>query len=463
MKDTMVVTAKQSGAEVIPVLKGWIVLPVALVVTLIYTKLSNHFRRDVLFYTIVSSFLAFILLYAYFLFPYNSVLAPNETADQLQAYLGDGHTHWVSLYRNWIPSVFFVVAELWGSIGIGLLFWGFANQIIKVSEAKRFYTLFIAGGDLGAILTGPLVWYYVQKYANFGGYTTIMQSLLLYAAAFFGLILVIYWWIQKKVVTDKRFYNPDPGQNLTEKTKLSLRKSLKYIAKSKYLRCIAIMVLAYGLTINLVEVTWKANLKMLYPNPTDYQSFMGILTSCVGLGSFIVALFFGSSVIRFFGWHKSAQITPATVGISGILFFTLILGQNYYGNTLIWAGITPLVLIVGFGAIQNILSKVVKYSFFDPTKEMAYIPLDDESKIKGKAAIDIVGSRLGKSGSAWIQIALIDLIGTGSIFSITPYITPLIGVIVVLWIFSVRSLNTQFEEKHLEQEQKLGIQDPVNE
>ncbi len=64
-------------------------------------------------------------------------------------------------------------------------------------------------------------------------------------------------------------------------------------------------------------------------------------------------------------------------------------------------GTTPLMLAVIVGTIQNIMSKSAKYSLFDPTKEMAYIPLDQEQKSKGKAAIDVVGARLGKSGGSF--------------------------------------------------------------
>src|SRR5579872_2946406 len=69
MKDAFVVTAEGSGAEVIPILKGWIVLPIALGATLLYSKLSNVFRRSTLFYGIILFFMAFVFLFGFVLYP----------------------------------------------------------------------------------------------------------------------------------------------------------------------------------------------------------------------------------------------------------------------------------------------------------------------------------------------------------------------------------------------------------
>lgn len=35
----------------------------------------------------------------------------------------------IAILRNWTFCLFYVMAELWGSVVVSLLFWGFANQV----------------------------------------------------------------------------------------------------------------------------------------------------------------------------------------------------------------------------------------------------------------------------------------------------------------------------------------------
>ena len=106
-------------------------------------------------------------------------------------------------------------------------------------------------------------------------------------------------------------------------------------------------------------------------------------------------------------WGFAAILTPIVLLITGTAFFVFVLFRGSLTDYISALGTTPLFLAVIFGAIQNIMSKSSKYSLFDPTKETSYIPLDPESKVKGKAAIDVVGARLGKSGGSLIQQGLL--------------------------------------------------------
>jgi AAA family ATP:ADP antiporter len=232
---------------------------------------------------------------------------------------------------------------------------------------------------------------------------------------------------------------------------MSMGESFKYLLSSKYIACLAILVIGYGIAINLVEVTWKAQLKLQYTNANDYSKFMGLFSTATGAVTIFMMLFGGGNIIRRFGWTFAALITPVVLLATGAGFFSFVMFKQYLTGFIAMLGTTPLMMAVIFGTVQNIMSKSAKYSLFDPTKEMAYIPLDQEAKVKGKAAIDVVGARLGKSGGSLVQQGLLVLAG-GSMANITPYVAGLLFIIIFAWIWATRTLGQEFAALNAEKD-----------
>ncbi|MBX9976681.1 MAG: NTP/NDP exchange transporter, partial [Alphaproteobacteria bacterium] len=365
--------------------------------------------------------------------------------------------HWmIPVVGNWSFSLFYILGELWGSVILSMLFWQFANQITKVYEAKRFYGLFGMIGNFGLMLSGALIYFCSQMAKGMEGASSDVQwafnlKIQMSMVVVSGLITVgIYYWMHRSVLTDARYYDEgQEGSKKKSKAKLSLTESFKYIVSSPYLGLIAVIVLAYGISINLVEGVWKGQIKLQFPNENDYAAFMGQFSFSTGLVTVILMLV-GNNILRRLSWFTAAVITPIMLLVTSFIFFGFIIYGNTYDpfTELATPFMTTTIVMaaVMIGMIQNVLSKATKYSLFDSTKQMAYIPLDQELKTKGQAAVEVIGGRAGKSGGAFIQSTLLMGVGGGAtLAALAPIFGGVVIVIVIAWCFSVLGLSKRFE------------------
>ena len=138
-------------------------------------QLANVLSTEALFYACILPFIAFFGSFAFVMYPLRDVLHPTSKslyqvflAVDCQACVSAGVavgiysnspgvgavvadfcekllTNWgvrfagpIAILRNWTFCLFYVMAELWGSVVVSLLFWGFANQ---VSACQSCYNL----------------------------------------------------------------------------------------------------------------------------------------------------------------------------------------------------------------------------------------------------------------------------------------------------------------------------------
>jgi AAA family ATP:ADP antiporter len=289
------------------------------------------------------------------------------------------------------------------------------------------------------------------------GWAVSLKGMMSIVVAMGFAICGLYWWVNKYAEL------PTRSKKKKEKPKMGTMESLKFLVSQRYIRDLATLVVAYGISINLVEVTWKSKLKAQFPSPNDYSAFMGDFSTCTGIATFVMMLL-SQFIFEKYGWGVAATITPTVLLLTGVGFFSLLLFGAPLTPALASLGVTPLLAAVYVGAMQNIFSKSAKYSLFDPCKEMAYIPLDEDTKVKGKAAIDVVCNPLGKSGGALIQQFMI--LTFGSLANSTPYLGGTLLVIVLAWLGAARSLDKQFtslrQEEELEKEmERAAVKIPV--
>ncbi len=459
-KDSLVITG--CGAEVIPFLKGWIILPLSILFVAGYSKLLNRYSQQSLFYGIISSFLIFFSLFAIFIYPNREFLHPDPASIEAMKLAHPHFQHLISLYGSWSYASFYLFAESWGAIALGLLFWQFANEITSTTEAKRFYGMFAFLGHFALIFAGFLATFFcglsvaeqengITNLASWSQYlklTVIVVNICGFA------MMGLYWWMQKNIVTNPSFM-PEKHESkaAAPKVKMGVMESFKHVFKSKYIGLIALLVFGYAFSMNLMGLMWKNQVELQYPEAIDYANFMGNFYMATGIIT-VTILFFFKGVVAKFGWFRGAIITPMAILITSVLFFTFIFYKDALTPFMALYGATPLLVAVWISTFQQFMSKSCKYSLFDPSKEMSYIPLDPVLRSKGKAAVDVTGHLFSKASGGYFMSVILIATAASDLMSVVPLIFVAVMATLVLWVWAVTQLNREYTSMTMEAEAK---------
>lgn len=443
IKDSLVMT--HIGSEAISFIKLWGEMPAGILFVIIYTKLCNRMTTERVFRYVVGFFLLFFVFFTFVIYPNREFFhADPATVQQLAEQMP--HFKWfIRLGGQWSFFLLYVLGELWPIVVFSLLYWQLVNKVTSSEQAGRFYSFLSLFGQTNLLISGSLIVYFAKPdhiltsfFSNIQDPTEVMlKSLMLIVMASGAVALALHRFIEVKVVNKGIVDKKKISQS---KLKLGVIESLKMIMGSPYLGRICVLIVAYSLAINLIEGLWMAKVKEMYPQAQAFIAYHGNVLFWTGVFTLICS-FVGSSIIRFFGWFWGAAATPLMIfGAGGLFLFSVLMGdwlEHAYAFSM-------LPLIVWLGGLQHVLGKGTKYSLFDATKEMAYIPLDDEMKTKGKAAVDVVGCKIGKSSGAIVQFMIFTIIPTARYDDIAGLLMSLFIVVCVVWVASVKLLAKDY-------------------
>jgi ATP:ADP antiporter, AAA family len=180
-------------------------------------------------------------------------------------------------------------------------------------RSLRTDPLFGLGANVALIFSGQYVKYVSNMRASLApgvdAWAVSLNYLMGAVVASGGVLLLAYKYIQDKVVSKSEAMKALKKFPSKKKPKMTLKESAKFLFSSPYIRDLAILVISYGMCINIVEVSWKSKLKQAFPDPNSYSAFMGNFSSATGAVTLVMMLL-GRTIFQKFGWRTAALVTP---------------------------------------------------------------------------------------------------------------------------------------------------------
>src|SRR3954469_3682076 len=311
--------------------------------------------------------------------------------------------------QPWVPVAFYVLGLILGVLLISQ-FWTLANVVYDPRQAKRLFGFIGGGAPLGGVAGNALALYAPQIGST---------NLILPAAGLLVLCAVLVAAIMRRenVDADVAGAKEEKGVRLIE--------AIDLLRQSKHLQIIALVIsfASIGAAIIEQQLNMAAAAERGPGGADSITSFLasvGLWMSAIG---FIVQVWLTSKIHRYLGIGFALMILPVSLGSTAVVMLL---------NGALWAP-----------ALARILDQSLRYTIDKTTREILFLPLPADIKLKAKSFVDVTVDRMAKALGAVVLIVLVKPWGLHLDWQRLSYASL---VMTVLWI--VMALRARREYLH---------------
>jgi AAA family ATP:ADP antiporter len=284
------------------------------------------------------------------------------------------------LGRGWVAVLYYVWLGLAFAIAVSQ-FWTFANGVFDPRQARRLFAFIGSGGLLGAMLGGVLA----ATVTRLAG----TRFTLLAAAAVLLTVPLLIVLIERARESVPAV--PSPRRHLRYD---EARGGLRTLRGSRLLALIGLLMLASVTIAQLVGWQFFYHVEQYTESLDERTSVIAYAFILIGIVGFLFQLIVTSRIHRVLGVGVGMRVLPGTVMLSQLAVVVAIVLAP--ATALVY----PLVWFLYLG--ENSL----RHSVDQATRELLFMPVSEELRVKAKAFIDVFIQRFAK-GAAAILILLV--------------------------------------------------------
>ncbi|MCP3659244.1 MAG: hypothetical protein GY830_02580 [Bacteroidetes bacterium] len=431
LKDSLMIT--NIGIESLGHIRIFIQLPLSFLIIYIFSFFKKRVHQTRIFKIIIIFYAIFIFVFGNILYPYRSIFFLSEDLKFKILQVLPQANRILNIIDNWPITMYYFLADLWPLLIYVNCFWELSNRITSSKEAIKIYPLYNIIGQSNIIITSIVIYNLTSNsienfISSFG--LELVQVFSNIALCIIILILLIYHFITLK------YRDQDYSRVSTEINRITKYKQIfKIIINNKLILSTFINNLIYFATVCIIETLWFHFIKIHYNGVLrSLISFKSKVLFITGIST-IVCSILNKIILKRAGWNFVSSILPYTMLF--LSFCVLIV------NVTTDATNYPILLII---TIISIASKGLKYTFFDTTKEMAYIPLDKESKFYGKISSDTLAPNVGKVLGNIFQITFFTIYWNLESSKIIIYLIFILILLNTFWVYNLKNFKISYNK-----------------